>query len=709
MKLLLLAAAIVFTNIAYSQTAIKDSTDSKKLDEVVVSGSVLKAAIISKNGLKEMDLPQAISILDNKILARQQIANFTDILKNVNGIYISGTAGGYQEEIASRGSNISSTNTFKNGIRFFSGMKMELSGVEKVEILKGNTAIEYGNVAPGGVLNLVTKKPKFNFGGSLNFTLASFEKYKPQFDIYGALNKKKTIAARLNGSYEKANSFRNNVQSNSVYFNPSILFKLSKKSIILVEGDYNKSNTTPDFGAGIVNYTIADIPRERFVGVSWGNYKAKQTFVSTKYTRKINENTSVNILTAYRNYNTDLFANARPNSSGSVVLASGLWKRNIQKTTIAENYFIQQIDFNTYKKTGSLSHQILIGLDAEQFKTNTTVFNAKLGYDQINIFNDYKNVTESTIPLLTENTLTKNPVNRFGAYIQDLISFPKFVKILVGARYNIIKSNSDVFTYANNTTVNTETKTNPFSPKIGIVLQPSKKITLFTSYSNSFALNTGIDIAGNALNPSIINQVEIGIKNKLYNGKLQLNATVYEITNSNLAQVSLVNNNTNSNVKELAGKTKSKGLEIDAIYKPKQYLAILLGYSFNETKFKESNIFIIGSELKYNPKNTANLSANYNFEKGKLKNLNIGFISQYFGTRYAGRSTRLTVNNDAYRLIKLDDYVLLDFTLSYKYENWSINGKYANILNELNYNIHDDNSLNPIAPSNFSVQVGINF
>ena len=89
--------------------------------------------------------------------------------------------------------------------------------------------------------------------------------------------------------------------------------------------------------------------------------------------------------------------------------------------------------------------------------------------------------------------------------------------------------------------------------------------------------------------------------------------------------------------------------------------------------------------------------------------MNAGFISQYFGTRYAGRSTRLTVNNDAYRLIKLDDYILLDFTLGYKYKKWSINGKYANVLNELNYNIHDDNSLNPIAPTNFSVQVGINF
>jgi len=95
-------------------------------------------------------------------LQQQQISNLTDVLKNVNGVYIMGNTGGYQEEIASRGSNISSTNTFKNGIRFFNGMKIEMSGIDKIEVLKGNTAIEYGNVAPGGVLNIITKNPNLN-------------------------------------------------------------------------------------------------------------------------------------------------------------------------------------------------------------------------------------------------------------------------------------------------------------------------------------------------------------------------------------------------------------------------------------------------------------------------------------------------------------------------------------------------------------------
>lgn len=708
MKYTIIYTLLLINYSAFAQQNKKDSS-SKNLQEVIVTGSILKTAKISKNNISEMDLPQAISILDNKILKQQQITNLTDILKNVNGIYISGNTGGYQEEISSRGGNIATSNTFKNGIRFFSGMKIELSGIDKVEILKGNTAIEYGNVAPGGVLNLITKKPQFNFGGSLNFTLASFQNYKPVMDIYGALNKQKNIAFRLNGSYQKNNSFRNFVKGKSYYINPSLLFKINKKSTLLLEGDYTKNNTVPDFGAGIVNYNIVNIPRSQFNGVSWGRFNAIQLYASSKYSLVINKQWELYAMLGYRKYKTEIFTNVRPNSSGSIVQANGNWKRNIQKTSIADNYFIQQADLKTNFKTAFLKHQVLVGIDAEQFSTATKIFNNVNNYDQINIYNIYDNSKEPTAPTLTENTLTNNPIKRFGVYTQDLISFPKYVKILIGARYNYIASTSDVYTYATKTNVKTETTTKPISPKIGLIIQPNKKHTIFASYSNSFALNTGIDVSGNALKASIIDQYEVGIKNKLWKNKLQLNITAYTITNSNLAQTSPVNGNSNTNIKELASETKAKGLEIDFVINPIKNITMLLGYSFNQTKYIESNIYILGSELKYNPKNTANASVNYSIEKGFFKNTNIGFIGQYFGQRFAGRSTRLTVANDAYKLIPLTNYFLLDITAGYKCKNWNINGKLANVFNRLNYNIHDDNSVNPIVPTNFSVQVGYAF
>jgi iron complex outermembrane receptor protein len=135
----------------------------------------------------------------------------------------------------------------------------------------------------------------------------------------------------------------------------------------------------------------------------------------------------------------------------------------------------------------------------------------------------------------------------------------------------------------------------------------------------------------------------------------------------------------------------------------------MAGYSYNQTTYTKSNIYIIGSELRYNPNHTANASIHYEIAKGKLKNVNIGLISQYFGNRFAGRSTRLNVPNDSYKLIPVNDYFVLDLVLGYKAKKWRCNGKLANVLNEMSYNIHDDNSVNPIMPINYSLQIGYTF
>jgi iron complex outermembrane receptor protein len=276
-------------------------------------------------------------------------------------------------------------------------------------------------------------------------------------------------------------------------------------------------------------------------------------------------------------------------------------------------------------------------------------------------------------------------------------------------RYSYQDTNSDVLTYSTNITATTNNYDQAFSPRAGLILQPSANHSLFATYSNSFQVNTGTDINGAALKPSIIDQYEIGIKNKLYEERLFLNLTTYQITNSNLAQTSLENGNTNTNIKELAGKTRSQGIELDIVANPVKGLSVIAGYSFSETKYIESNTYIEGSELKYNPKNTANLNFNYKVETGKLKGLNFGLVNTYFGKRFAGRSTRITVNNDAYRLIPLNDFIQVDATLAYVCKKWAVRTKLSNLFNELNYNIHDDNSLNPITPRNYSVSLNYTF
>ncbi len=676
---------------------VETSTDLK---EIIVVGYVSqneKPVMIGKLPIRPMDLPQSIMTLDKNLLDGQQVRTMSDVLMNTNGVYIFGTSGGYQEEIAARGFSMASSNTFKNGMRYANGMLSELSGVEKVEILKGSAAILYGNVAAGGVLNLVTKKPKFAFGGEVGLRMGSCGHVKPSFDVYGGLSSK--VAVRVNGSFEQANSFRDDVTSDRQYVNPSILFKLSKKTDLLLEADYLADRRTPDFGAGIINYQIVDIPRERFLGVAWSSVKSGQTSLSSTLTHSFNEIWTLKWMNGIRQNSTNLFANSRPNT-GALIAANGNWVRNLQKTEIEERYGITQLDLIGDLKFASMKHQVLMGMDSDFFTTDTYAYNPYLKYDTVNVFVGPKATMRSDQPAMQLATKTMAPVSRLGIYAQDLIHVSDQLKVLLGLRYSYQQTLSDVYTYSSGKTTSTSNFDGAFSPRLGVVYKPRPEHSFFASYSNSFALNTGVDINNQALPPSLIDQYEAGVKNELLGGVLSLNLTAYRILNNNLAQNALINSTTYSYVKEMAGSVQSQGIEVDLMTKPIAGFNISGGYSFNETKYLKSNTYIEGSLLKYNPQHTANLGVQY-----KNKGFQTGLTMVYIGERYAGRSTRVLVANDVYRLIELPDFVQMDLTMAYTYKHLSLRGKLANMWDVISYNVHDDNSVNPITPRNYSLSL----
>jgi iron complex outermembrane recepter protein len=488
-----------------------------------------------------------------------------------------------------------------------------------------------------------------------------------------------------------------------------LLFKLGKKTEVLVEADYLDDSRTPDFGSGIINYqVIPDYPRERFLGVKWGYINSKQLSTTGTITHRFNDSWKVALTSSFRDFEQGLFSNARPNT-GTLIKADGFWTRNIQKSESYDNYYIVQGDLNGAFKTGNIKHEVLIGFDTDHFVQKTQAYTALSGYDKINVLQDLPANVRNDIPTLNKSTFSNNPTDRYGFYVQDLISLTEKLKVLAGVRYSNQKTENNVTAADGKVTTTLTPADGAFSPRFGAVYQPSKNHSAFASYSNSFILNTGVDVAGKALAPSLIDQYEVGVKNEFLNGKASVNATVYRIDNNNLAQISLANGNTNANIKELVGYVRSQGIEFDVTARPIQNLNLMVGYSYNETKYVKSNTFVEGSLLRYNPNHTANASLNYQLSEGKLRGLSLGFVSAYIGKRYAGRSTRVQVANDAYRIFELPDYFQFDATAGYTYKKIALRAKMANLFNVMSYNVHDDNSVNPIAPRNYSLSLNFKF
>lgn len=697
--------------------------NQKELKEIIVSSSLTKldrTATIGKLPIKPMDLPQATAVIERQILERQQVQTLGDAVQNLNGVYVMGTTGGYQEELASRGFAFNSNNTFKNGVRFNNSIMPEVSGIETIEVLKGGNAILFGTVGAGGVLNIVTKKPKFNQGGSVSFQTGSYDNYKPAIDVYGAINNSKHFAYRLNSSFSKAASYRDNVKSERFYINPSFLINIGAKTEVLLEGDYTQDKRNLDFGTGAIYYKIAQTPRNLYLNLPWSYINAEQIAATATVTHKLNDNWQVKAVVSTRKYNNDLFGATRPNSNSQFVDSSaanyGRWIRGLVKNKSEEQYKFASLDITGKFNTGKIHNTLLSGIDADKIESSNYIFDftqyrsdKKNIYDTVNIFGTKQYTQRNDIPNVPWTFYTVAPVNRFGVYVQDFISISNKFKALAGLRYTVSSIETSDSIYANGTQkVNsTKRKEDAFSPRFGLVYQPSKNISVFTSYTNTYELNTAIDTFANVLPPSIIDQYELGIKTLLFKNKISVNATAYLINNNNTLQ-SYPNLAATDSRREAGGQTQSKGFELDIATKNVFGFTINAGYSYNDTRYTKSTLYVPGSKLRYNPNHTANTHIYYTVKPTyKLNGLNAGMGIYYVGGRVAGRST--TKANPGYALIPLPDYFLLEASVGYAFKNLGVRFKVNNILNEFSYNVHDDNSVNPITPRQFAATISYKF
>lgn len=668
-----------------------------------------KALNIGRVAIPAMDLPQAVSIVNRSVMDNQQALRLSDVIRNVNGVYLATTRGATQENFSARGYSLGSNNIYKDGIRINSGTMPETSSLEKVEVLKGSSAVLFGNVAPGGIINLVSKQPKFESGGDLAIRAGSFGLFKPHIELYGPLSK--TIAYQINSSFETAASYRDQVQSKRYYINPSLLFKLGKKTELLLIADHLQHDFTPDFGIGTIdNTSIPDLPRSAFFGTSWQYAKTKQSSATSILKHSMNEQWQLNGSVSWQHYNRDYYAIERIQAQ-----ANGDFYRPLNRTKNDEQYLMAQISLSGKFKTGQFQHIFLTGIDVDSYDTKAWTYNQPAIYDTINILNPTKFKARTDIPNVKEIRMVATPILRLGAYVQDLISLTNQIKLMLGLRWSYQDAKpattNDLIT--GKSTLAAQKTDQAFSPRAGLVYQPTKHTSLFASYANSFSINSGTDVYGNALAPSIIDQFEVGVKNDLFSGALTANITAYSIINNNLAQTALfaadgVTPNNNTNLKALTGQTKSDGIEIDVTAHPIKGLDLMAGYSYNFIRYTKTpdakGNFVEGERLQNSVGSTANGSVFYHLKAWKF-----GTSIVYTGPRTAGFNNTKGQTQNYNRLFPVADFTTIDLSVGYSWKQVNLMAKVSNLTNTLNYYTHENYSINPIPPTQFSATIRYGF
>jgi iron complex outermembrane receptor protein len=711
------------------------SEDAHQLADVVVTANQKKLSV-GKINITDLDYPQSTGTVSARIISDQQAIRLADVVKNVPGVSLVQTRFGVNETYGARGYIIGVTGGAGGGSIFKNGLPTNIAGMpeaatlESVEIIKGSTAFLYGSSSGGLIVNMVTKKPKYNFGGDISMNAGSFQQYKPIVDVYGPITK--NLAFRVVGSYENDRSYRDVVKVIRNYVNPSLMYKLGKNSTLVVQGDYLNAQITPDPGVGLLDsgrVLTTAIPRSRYQSVGWAYNNVKQGSTSAEFKHIFENKFILNASASWQNTDVDSYGVGNLNTASK----TGIIARPLARAHSIEKDYAAQITLEGKLKTFDIEHHFIGGVDFTSVTTYTDAFNIYNSngsglktYDTINLLNPAQYIQRTDVPLTAKITETTAPSNRTGAFVQDLIGLTDHFKLFAGVRYSYqatvqttIDSMATAAKPASTTKGSTPTTTySVFSPKAGLLYEPNANTSVYASYSNSFTTNTGVDVYGNLLPASIINQYEVGAKNTFGNGRFSANMSIYRIINSNLAQQAPyladgVTPNTNTNIKTLSGETTSDGIEVGFNGNLSKNFYFITGYSHNYIRFthttggKGSNID--GERLVNAPANTANASLFYVFTNNVLKGFKIGAAGFYTGSRFGGYNNTIGQTVSGSRMVPLTGFTTVDLSAGYTYNSISLQAKLSNIFNTLNYLIHDNYSITPVAPRALMITASYRF
>jgi len=575
-------AAIAFSSIAQAQApAAAEKADG----EIVVTG--LKRQYFGDTPVKE--IPQAVQFLEGKLLKDLNITKLDTALELASGVSKQNNFGGLWDSFAIRGfagdENFPSgflVNGF-NGGRGYGGPR-DASNVERIEVLKGPNSALFGRGEPGGTINIVTKKPTFDQGGSFSIAGGSWETYRVEGDYNLPLSDR--IAVRINGSVEKAESFRDTVETQKYTLTPSLLAKLSDRDIFTYELEYVKQEVPFDRGVvaiptvnanGTISYNLGAIPNSRFLSnPNDGPIKIGVLGHQAQYQHDFNDDWTLMLSAGYKDTTFEGYSSDPELALGRQRLDND--GRTLSRQRRYRDYSTTHVVFrgeiSGKLETGSIVHNIRIGGDWDRFKIKTFQLRYRpTAADQsysIDIFNPNYSIPAPTPTSVIQNSTEVQKA--WGVYAQDQIEITEQLKIRFGGRYDDFSQNIDNRLGTTNPAAYTK-----FSPMAGLVFEPTSSLSFYASYGKGFRPNSGVDVNNNPFAPEVSKSYEVGAKFVTPDGKLTSTLSLYKMKKSNVLTADLL-----TGLSIAVGEAKSQGVEFDVNAKLPAGFELFATYAYTD-------------------------------------------------------------------------------------------------------------------------------
>ncbi|RWC48024.1 MAG: TonB-dependent siderophore receptor [Mesorhizobium sp.] len=582
-------------------------------------------------------IPQAISVVTQKQIEDQKPRTLNETL----GYAASANPNSFgfdtrYDAFFLRGFQAFYNGMFRDGLRQYNGpsawFKTEPYGIEGVTILKGPASSLYGVSGPGGIVNVVTKRPKEEQYREIELLAGEHNRFQAALDASGPVNEDGSILYRFTSLGRKSDTELSGYPDDKVYLAPAVTFKPDEDTKLTILGEYSKSVTGGT--AAFYNSSYGVLSNLYEGDPAWNDFDQTQGRIGYEFEHRFNDVLTVRQNLRYNAVDSDIEYSGHY-AIGADQPLQRYWGHYTEtmKNFVVDN--MAQFEFDT----GQVKHTAVGGIDYAW-----SDYDAGSGLSYVSV-DDIK-----SMPVPHSGG---QEMNQFGVYLHDQMEWNDFT-LFTSGRYDWVDTTSTAADYSTS-----KQKDSAFSGRLGLSYQTEWGITPYVNYSTSFSPNIGFvyddvtSTVGRVARPTIATQKEIGVKYEIPDHNATVSAALFDIDQKD----GVVFDASTGINKQRQLDLNSRGVELEANASLDNGFSFIASYTYLRVKIERGAEGTDGKELSATPNHILSLWGHYQFENGTLEGLGLGT-----GVRVAGSSY-----GDDTNTLKNSARAFVDASLSYDF------------------------------------------
>ncbi|EBO3001070.1 ferrichrome porin FhuA [Salmonella enterica subsp. enterica serovar Agona] len=633
-----------------------------------------QSATATKTDTPIQKVPQSISVVTAEEMALHQPKSVKEALSYTPGVAV-GTRGASNtyDYLIIRGfaADGQSQNNYLNGLKmqgnFYNDAVIDPYMLERAEVMRGPVSVLYGKSSPGGLLNMVSKRPTTEPLKEIQFKMGTDSLFQTDFDFSDALDEEGVYSYRLTGLARSANAQQDRAEEQRYAIAPAFTWRPDDKTNFTflsyfqnepetgyygwlpkegtVEPLPNGKRLPTDFNEGAKNNTYSR--NEKMVGYSF-DHEFNDTFTVRQNLRYAENKVSQNSVYGYGVCSDP----ANRDSKQCAALAPADKGHYLARKYVVDDEKLQNFSVDTQLQskfaTGEVDHTLLTGVDFMRMRND---INAWFGYDDSVPLLDLYNPVYTDFDFASRDPATSGPYQilnkqkQTGLYVQDQAQWDK-VLVTLGGRYDWADQES-----LNRTTgITSKRDDKQFTWRGGVNYLFDNGITPYFSYSESFEPASQTGENGKIFAPSKGKQYEAGVKYVPNDRPIVITGAVYQLTKTN----NLMADPAGSFFSVEGGEIRARGVELEAKAALSASINVVGSYTYTDAEYTTDTTYK-GNTPAQVPKHMASLWGDYTFFDGPLSGLTLGTGGRFTGSSYG----------DPANSFKVGSYTVVDALVRY--------------------------------------------